>query len=174
MESIKAAEKQLNTTMKTPTAFKEHPWSPIKYDVEADLVQIEPIKNITQPSMFVKKAVVKANAPVAATPNATGQAFTIQRHHAKAIHHNPVVNTTTQAQAQKVIEAKNVSNATATVAQTHNQTNATAVVAQTHNQTNATALSSKKQQSKPLKAIHIRQNSPAQNETRPAQTLAAP
>jgi hypothetical protein len=41
MESIKAAEKQLNTTMKTPTAYKEHPWSPIKYDVESDLVQIE-------------------------------------------------------------------------------------------------------------------------------------
>ena len=34
LDSIKQAEKSLNTTMKTPTAYKEHPWSPLKYDVE--------------------------------------------------------------------------------------------------------------------------------------------
>jgi hypothetical protein len=41
MKSIAAAEKQLGTKMKTPTAFKEHPWSPLKYDVEEGLVQVD-------------------------------------------------------------------------------------------------------------------------------------
>lgn len=34
MASLKAAEKEMNTTMKTPVAYKEHAWSPLKYDVE--------------------------------------------------------------------------------------------------------------------------------------------
>jgi hypothetical protein len=34
MESIKFAENKMNTTMKTPVAYKEHAWSPLKYDVE--------------------------------------------------------------------------------------------------------------------------------------------
>lgn len=34
MASLRAAEKQMNATMKTPVAYKEHPWSPLHYDVE--------------------------------------------------------------------------------------------------------------------------------------------
>jgi len=34
MASLASAEKSMGKTMKTPTAFKEHPWSPLKYDVE--------------------------------------------------------------------------------------------------------------------------------------------
>ena len=42
MESLKEAEQQLGKKMKTPTAFKEHPWSPLKYDIEDKvLVQLE-------------------------------------------------------------------------------------------------------------------------------------
>lgn len=34
MDSIKAAEKETGTKMPTPHAYKENPWSPIKYDIE--------------------------------------------------------------------------------------------------------------------------------------------
>lgn len=34
MDSLKEAEHELGKEMKTPTAFKEHPWSPVKYDIE--------------------------------------------------------------------------------------------------------------------------------------------
>lgn len=71
MESIKYAEKQLNTKMKTPIAYKEHPWSPIKYDVEADLVQLDssdkPGLDIRQPALkkYLKEVEhASANAPV--------------------------------------------------------------------------------------------------------------
>lgn len=38
MDSIKYAEKQLGKKMATPVAMKEHPWSPITYDVEQNMV----------------------------------------------------------------------------------------------------------------------------------------
>ena len=38
MESIKYAENQLGKKMQTPVPMKEHPWSPITYDVEQNMV----------------------------------------------------------------------------------------------------------------------------------------
>ena len=38
MKSIEYAEKQLGKKMQTPVAMKEHPWSPITYDVEQNMV----------------------------------------------------------------------------------------------------------------------------------------
>ena len=38
MESLKYAERQLGTKMNTPVAVKEHPWSPITYDVENSML----------------------------------------------------------------------------------------------------------------------------------------
>lgn len=40
MDSLKEAEHELGKEMKTPTAFKEHPWSPVKYDIE-DAIHVQ-------------------------------------------------------------------------------------------------------------------------------------
>ena len=70
LESIKAAETQLGKKMETPIAFKEHAWSPLKYNVEEGLVQIsesvEPKVSGTPPTKNTTKVAAIAPATKAA------------------------------------------------------------------------------------------------------------
>jgi hypothetical protein len=74
LKSIKYAEKQLNTTMKTPVAYKEHPWSPLKYDVENVNIKVESDEDAPRSEAKLQIIDVK---PVALAKNGTVNATSL-------------------------------------------------------------------------------------------------